>query len=167
VVEWGQMLEIERRFLVAGDPPLDLATETHRMVQGYLAVEPSYGVRVRSTNDEEFYLSVKLLTAGDPLRRQEVEGSITSEDFRYAMEAVGDRVVRKRRSIIPLGEHRAEVDVFEDNLDGLVMVEVEFDDDRQAKEFDPPPWFGEEVTDDHRFSNAALAVAQAVPTPEG
>jgi hypothetical protein len=56
------------------------------------------------------------------------------------------RRVAKVRSVVPLGEHRAEVDVFEGALDGLAIVEVEFPSSEAADAFEPPAWFGEEVT---------------------
>ena len=55
------------------------------------------------------------------------------------------------------GELVAEIDVFGGALDGLVLVEVEFDDLPAAERFAPPDWFGRELTDDARWSGAALA----------
>jgi adenylate cyclase len=43
------------------------------------------------------------------------------------------------------------------------MVEVEFPSRREAEAFVPPPWFGEDVTDDPRWSNAALATSGPPP----
>jgi CYTH domain-containing protein len=48
--------------------------------------------------------------------------------------------------------------VFADHLVGLVIAEVEFGSDESMAAFVPPPWFGREVTDDPRYSNAAMAV---------
>jgi CYTH domain-containing protein len=50
-----------------------------------------------------------------------------------------------------------EVDVYSGALTGLVVAEVEFGDDDRADAFDPPSWFGPEVTDDPRFKNQSLA----------
>lgn len=41
----------------------------------------------------------------------------------------------------------AEVDVYKDNLEGLVVVEVEFPSIESFKKFKKPDWFGKEVTD--------------------
>jgi CYTH domain-containing protein len=68
------------------------------------------------------------------------------------------RRVEKVRHLVPVGRHTAEVDLFAGALDGLCLVDVEFDDDEDLEAFEPPSWFGAEVTDDHRFSNAHLAV---------
>ena len=50
-----------------------------------------------------------------------------------------------------------ELDVYGGDLDGLTVAEVEFDDERQAEEFEPPDWFGDEVTGKEEYLNEALA----------
>jgi len=37
------------------------------------------------------------------------------------------------------------------------LVEVEFDSDDAADDFEPPDWFGDEVTEDNRYTNSSLA----------
>jgi adenylate cyclase len=44
-----------------------------------------------------------------------------------------------------------------------VLVEVEFDSDAAMARFEPPRWFGDDVTDDRRYTNAALALAGTPP----
>ena len=38
------------------------------------------------------------------------------------------------------------------------MAEVEFPSEDASQAFDPPSWFGHELTDDPRYRNRALAV---------
>jgi CYTH domain-containing protein len=64
----------------------------------------------------------------------------------------------KTRHRIPYGTHLIELDVFADTLEGLVFAEVEFDSTEALAAFDPPPWFGREVTDDGRYTNASLSL---------
>ena len=57
-----------------------------------------------------------------------------------------------------VGEDPAiELDVYTGALEGLRVAEVEFPDDAAADAFEPPAWFGREVTDDARYKNRALA----------
>ena len=51
----------------------------------------------------------------------------------------------------------AEVDEYAGALDGLVVAEVEFADEETARGFEPPAWFGRELTDDWRYANRSLA----------
>jgi CYTH domain-containing protein len=38
-----------------------------------------------------------------------------------------------------------------------MVAEVEFDDEEQCKKFEPPDWFGKEVSGEARYSNVKLA----------
>jgi adenylate cyclase len=51
----------------------------------------------------------------------------------------------------------AEIDEYAGALDGLVVAEVEFPDEEAAHGFEPPAWFGRELTDDWRYANRSLA----------
>jgi adenylate cyclase len=51
------------------------------------------------------------------------------------------------------------------HFEGLITAEVEFDSVSDSEGFDPPPWFGDEITDDARYANQALA-REGIP-PEG
>jgi CYTH domain-containing protein len=50
------------------------------------------------------------------------------------------------------------LDVYKSGLDGLLTAEVEFSSVRESASFEPPEWFGADVTDDDRFKNKNLAV---------
>ena len=50
-----------------------------------------------------------------------------------------------------------ELDVYRDELEGLITVEVEFDDIEDVTDFSIPSWFGEEVTSDSRYKNQNLS----------
>ena len=65
--------------------------------------------------------------------------------------------------MIPHGELEIELDMFRGPLEGLRIAEVEFADEDSADAFEPPPWFGEEVTGDRRFLNETLAT-EGVPS---
>ena len=56
-----------------------------------------------------------------------------------------------------------EVDVYQGHLPGLVVAEVEFDSQDACEAFEPPDWFGEEVTGVRKYSNAALSQAEGLP----
>ncbi|MGI8870524.1 MAG: hypothetical protein ACR2F6_17175 [Mycobacteriales bacterium] len=71
------------------------------------------------------------------------------------LEQLPARVLHKTRvSVPPLG-----VDVFESALGGLVLGEVEFNDDAALASFVPPPTVVAEVTHDLRLTGGRLAVA--------
>src|SRR6185436_8011237 len=74
------------------------------------------------------------------------------------------RRLTKTRYAVPLEEGlRAEVDVFEGDLSGLVLAEVEFDEEADSRGFAPPPWLWREVTGDDRYAGRSLAANGGPP----
>lgn len=144
--------EIERRFLV-GEMPLGPGAGM-RLRQAYIALDDGVAVRVREAGTRQV-LTVK---GGDGLIRTEVELPLAPDEFEALWLLAGERRIDKTRFRVPVGEHTAELDVFAGPLHGLVMVEVEFPSEDEARAFAPPAWFGEEVTGDPAWGNAALAV---------
>jgi CYTH domain-containing protein len=143
--------EIERRFLVDGPPPgLPPGTPFR---QGYVALDGEVSVRVRDAGGERT-LTVK---GGTGRERVEVEHDIGRDEFEALWELSEGRRVAKRRSVLPHGGLRIEVDVFEDALEGLVIAEVEFPSSAAADAFEPPDWVGREVTGRAEWGNPSLA----------
>ncbi len=146
-------MEIERKFLVAEPPRLEGAPSAG-IEQGYLSLGSDGEVRLRR-RDAELRLTVK---RGRGLVRQEREVELSTEQFEALWPLTDGRRLRKRRHLIPHGELTVELDFYEGELAGLVVAEVEFDDPEAAAGFEPPGWFGEELTGDAAYSNQRLAV---------
>ena len=145
------MIERERRFLVREVP--DGIADGSRIVQGYLMTEPA-AVRVRR-RDEAYTLTIK---TGTGLVRTEIERPISVDEFDALWDVATDLRIEKHRHLVQLPDGLvAELDLFTGPLAGHRLVEVEFDTDADAVGFEPPDWFGREVTDDGRYTNAALA----------
>jgi adenylate cyclase len=149
-------MEVERKFLVSQPPNLD-ASDADEIEQGYLAIGSDGEVRVRRKGDR------LLLTAkrGSGLSRQEAEVELVRQSFDELWSLTEGRRLQKRRHVIPHGDLRIEVDVYGGDLEGLMVAEIEFPSEEEAKAFDPPDWLGEEVTGDHRYLNETLATAGA------
>jgi adenylate cyclase len=145
------MIERERRFMVESLPePLP---EPNRIEQAYLSTGPA-SVRVRRIDDKHI-LTVK---TGSGRNRHEIERDLTQEEFEAIWDAATELRISKRRHRVDLGDGlTAELDLYDGSLDGHQLVEVEFDDDDAADDFEPPNWFGREVTTDNRYTNSSLA----------
>jgi adenylate cyclase len=147
------MAEIERKFRVGDVPGLD-AVEGTAIEQGYLAIDREVEVRLRRAG-EAHRLTTK---RGHGAEREEVEIEIAADDFERLWPLSAGRRVAKTRHRIDLGNDlTAEVDVYAGELAGLRVVEVEFPDAAAARRFEPPEWFGEELTGDERYANQTLA----------
>ncbi len=143
-------MEIERKFKVSAIPTLDSCI--YRLLeQGYLSTDPV--VRVRR-EDSRFYLTYK---GQGLLAREEYNLPLTEEAYRHLLQKADGIIIRKRRYLLPYRNHTIELDIFEKPYEGLVIAEVEFPTEEEAISFQPPSWFGEEVTYDSRYHNSALS----------
>ena len=150
------MPEIERKFKVKAFPEHGLGAGS-AIRQGYLAVAP-VEIRLRA-EDGGHELTVKSLGG---LRRAEVTLPLTPEQF-DELWPLAMAFVEKTRHRAELDDAVAELDIYGGKLEGLLVVEVEFGSEEQARSFAPPDWFGDEITNDSRFRNAALAQADKAP----
>jgi CYTH domain-containing protein/CHAD domain-containing protein len=147
-------VERERKYLVAVVPDgLDLSDRVE-LRQGYLVTGP-VSVRVRDAGPEGCTLTAKGGSSGTA--RTEIEVPIDRAQFDAAWALTEGARVAKTRHRIPAGPHVIELDVFGGDHAGLVVAEVEFDSTEALDAFEPPSWFGLEVSDDERYTNASLA----------
>jgi adenylate cyclase len=148
-------VEIERKFLVGANPPVLEQSRSKRIEQGYIAIEADgTEVRVRR-RDGAAVLTVK---SGGGRSRVEEEIAIDAERFARLWPLTEGRRLEKTRYLIPAEAGLTiELDVYSGALAGLMVAEVEFDSEEAGDAFEPPAWFGSEVTDDVRFKNQTLA----------
>ena len=146
--------EIERKFLLKRFPP-NLKKYPHDTVeQGYLAVGRG-GLQVRlRKKGSVLSLTYKEGTGGV---REEREIRLSLEQFNALWPATAGRRLTKVRYDVPWKKHTIEIDVYRGRHQGLVVAEVEFDDQKSAAEFQRPDWLGRDVTGKRKYSNVALA----------
>lgn len=149
-------MEIERKFLIPSSPADLERYPSTEIEQGYLAIDPA-GTEVRIRRREgAVTLTIK---GGRGRARAEEELTLDPGRFDALWELAAGRTIRKRRYEIPAAAGlTVELDVYEGELGGLVVAEVEFESAADADAFVPPPWFGPEVTEDDAYKNRRLAV---------
>jgi adenylate cyclase len=151
--------EIERKFLVDVERlPAVLRTGGAKLAQGYLSFTPSVRVRVaEETGASRAWLTIK---GPGTIERTELEYPIPVEDA-HVMLAMCAASLSKIRRHTKVGSHVWDVDELLGSLAPLWLAEVEL---RSAGEpFERPDWLGDEVTEDSRYTNAALARAGRPP----
>jgi adenylate cyclase len=82
---------------------------------------------------------------------------LTAEQFSVLWPGTAGKRLTKTRYDVPLGDRVVEIDVYSGRHAGLVVAEVEFDNEQSALAFQPPDWLGDDVTHDSRYSNQLLA----------
>jgi adenylate cyclase len=148
--------EIERKFLVDGEVPLDLDDHPSESIrQGYISIDPDgTEVRLRAKGGKHT-LGVK---SGPSRTRVEEEIEVDQRCFEALWPLTESRRIEKRRYVTPAGDDlEIELDIYGGELSGLMTAEVEFQSDAEADEFQPPAWLGTDVTGDARYSNQSLA----------
>ena len=147
-------VEVERKWLVYTPPDLP-AHQGKQVIQGYIAVsDDGTEVRLRQMGGQ-FFQTVK---SEGGLIRDEIEVELSKQQFEALWPATAGRRLEKTRYPMPWGGQQVEVDVYHGSLAGLVVAEVEFTSARESTQFTPPPWFGDEVTEDETYKNVNLAL---------
>lgn len=143
--------EIERKFLVKGTAWKNQA-EGVLYRQGYLNSVKERVVRVRSIGDKAF-LTIKGITTD--VSRLEFEYEIPFADAKHMLDDLVEKpIIEKRRYKIQQNGLLWEIDEFLGDNQGLVVAEVELQDEQQALNL--PDWVGEEVSADPRYFNNNL-----------
>ena len=145
-------IEIERKFLVRGNGWRSQAVgQVYR--QGYMSTEDGITLRARVVGDQG-YLTIKGPSFGNS--RSEYEYEIPLEDAQEMLNSLcSSPLIEKVRYKVDHGEFIWEVDEFAGENQGLIVAEVELNDENQKVEL--PDWIGEEVSQDKRYSNSNLS----------
>jgi len=143
-------IEIERKFLLKNDTWRTHVSSSLDIQQAYFNRDDVYSVRVR-IQDDSANLNIKSKTLG--MQRHEYEYSIPLADAQEMLNGLPDKI-QKTRHLVKHREHTWEIDEFYGDNSGLIVAEIELDNQDEA--FIVPEWCSTEVTNDERFYNIAL-----------
>jgi adenylate cyclase len=151
-------VEIERKFLLAGDSWRGLVERSDRIAQGYLvagaAIEAGHAkcsVRVRLSAGKG-WLNIKSATLG--VQRHEFEYPIPLDDAEHLLHELSNGVLEKIRHHVMLDGAHFEIDEFLGDNAGLFVAEVELPS--ADAPYPRPDWLGAEVTELSRYYNVKL-----------
>ena len=123
-------MEIERKFLVMTPPENYESFPCHEIEQAYLCTEPV--VRVRK-EDDTCYLTYK---SKGLLAREEYNLPLTKEAYTHLLTKADGNILTKKRYLIPVPGREdltVEFDVFEGKFAGLMLAEIEFTSEEDAR----------------------------------
>jgi adenylate cyclase len=145
-------IEIERKFLLSGDAWRAGVQRSAAMRQGYIAGGANVSVRVRIAGSDA---RLNLKSGGLVAVRREYEYAIPLADATELLDDIcAGPLVEKTRHWVENGGYEWEVDEFAGANAGLVVAEIELDDEHEA--FPRPSWLGAEVTQLERYYNVSL-----------
>ena len=145
-------LEIERKFLVNGNFK-KFASSKINIIQGYLSLAPERAVRIRIQGEKAF-ITIKGIGNATGASRYEWEKEIPVAEAGELIKLCEPGIIEKERYEVKAGNHIFEVDEFFGENAGLVIAEVELNDENEL--FDKPEWLGEEVTGNEKYYNLML-----------
>lgn len=145
--------EIEKKFLVDSDHFKTEASRSTRIIQGYLSSIPERTVRIR-VKGEKGFITIKGKGNDSGASRYEWEKEIPVAEAEELMRICESGVIDKTRYEVKAGPHTFEVDEFYGENQGLVVAEVELEN--EDEQFEKPGWLGQEVTGDTRYYNSML-----------
>ncbi|MHB1057192.1 MAG: CYTH domain-containing protein [Rhodanobacter sp.] len=151
-------IEIERKFLLAGDGWRAAVERSEPIAQGYLVGAQALrdgtaraSVRARLAG-EKAWLNIKAATPG--IARAEFDYPIPVDDARDLLASLCDGVLEKVRHHVRVDGMLFEIDEFLGDNAGLVVAEVELP--AVDAPFPRPSWLGREVSALVRYYNVNL-----------
>ena len=92
------------------------------------------------------------------MTREEYNLPLTKESYEHMRPKADGILISKTRYLIPEKDRLTiELDVFDGPYEGLYLAEVEFSSEEQALSYNPPVWFGKDVTNSGKYHNSRLS----------
>ena len=144
-------LEIERKFLVTSDC-YKIGAKPVDIMQAYLTIQNHLAIRVRI---EGRNASLAIKSKVSERVNREYEYSIPLDEAQSMIKLSEHSLITKTRYLVDFKRHTWEVDEFHGDNEGLVVAEIELDDENEI--FEKPDWLDNEVTSDYRYLNSNLS----------
>ncbi|MBL7160622.1 MAG: CYTH domain-containing protein [Candidatus Aenigmarchaeota archaeon] len=149
------MIELERTFLAKAVPAGIEKYKSKEIVDVYIpASHPHPTLRIRKEGDK-FFLTKKQPVAGDASEQKEQTVELSREEFE-TLSSVPGKVVQKIRFYYPFEGRTAEIDVFQGQLRGLVLVDFEFSTPEDKAAFTRPDFCLADVTQEEFIAGGKL-----------
>ena len=149
------MEEHEKTYLAKKLP--DLSNCEHKeIIDIYIpttAVHPTLRIR---KNGDYYEITKKEPINDDPSHQKEETTTLTAEEFAELSEELKGKRLHKIRYLYPFEGKTAEIDVFQDELKGLVVVDFEFETVEEKNSFSIPDFCLVDVTAEEFIAGGML-----------
>jgi len=149
-------IELEKTYLVKSMPE-DLSNYPHREILDiYIPKEITHPtLRLRMKGDSHEITKKHPAKENDSSEQEEHTIRLSKAEFDVLAGIHGKRVRKIRYNYLFQG-NKAEIDVFQDDLKGLVLVDFEFKNLAEKDSFTMPPFCLIDVTQDSTFAGGML-----------
>lgn len=145
-------IEIERKFTVNKIPKK--ITNSFVIKQFYMLIDKDFVQRLRIFDDKKAIISIKQNCSG--LKRYEFEYEIPLVDAQKIISIGNFLSIKKIRHELIIDNIKWEVDQFLEKNEGLVIAEVELQNEDQKLNL--PKWIEKDVTNQNKYYNYNLAI---------
>jgi len=150
------MIERERTYLIKKVPSSLGECLSKEMYDLYIpANERHPHTRIRQ-NGDAFEFTKKRPIDNDASKQIESTVYLTADEFE-SLKSSDAKPVSKKRYFYSEHGHSYEIDVFAGELEGLILVDVEFEDDESQENFMMPDWCLVEVTHEEFIAGGMLS----------
>ena len=140
------MVELERTYLVKKFPDNLKNYKFKEIIDIYIPKSSDHPkIRIRK-NGDRFEMTKKEPVIGGDASHQEEQTIVLTENEFMALNNIEGKRVRKLRYEYDYNRLSAEVDVFQDDLNGLVLIDFEFATIKEKDSFEMPDFCLADVT---------------------
>ena len=151
------MIELEKTYLAKSLPQGLKDCRRKEIADSYIPKESDHCVlRVRKSGDE-LEITKKAPTRPGDASQQEEQTIQLSQDEYNALASIPGKKVRKIRYYYDHHGKIAEFDVFQDELEGLVAVDVEFETEEEKQSFGMPDFCLADVTQEDFIAGGMIS----------
>lgn len=147
------MIELEKTFLAKYVP--EGVKRKHEIVDIYLPKAREHPVLRLRKKDDEYLLVKKKHVDKDVSEQKEETINLSEEEYNELAKLEGKRL-RKIRYTYYVNGRVADIDVFKDKLEGLILVDFEFDNKEDKENFTTPDFCLKDVTDEKFIAGGML-----------
>lgn len=150
-------IEFEKTYL-AKYLPVEIGSAKSVLIRDIYIPQTAGHAHLRLRQKDDTYVITK---------KQPVSGNDSSKQFEYtiklekdefeALASCSNKDFIKRRYFVELAGRQAEVDVYHEKLEGLVVIDFEFDNEKDKDEFEMPDFVLADVTQEESTAGGFLA----------
>lgn len=148
------MIEIEKTYLAKFIPNISNC-KYKEIIDIYLPKNTDHpNLRLRK-NGNYYEMTKKIMIDNDPSRHKEHNIELTEEEF-LALSNIDGKKLRKIRYYYDYKDRIAEIDIFQDDLSGLVLVDFEFNETENINDFKMPDFCLTDMTTEDCIAGGIL-----------
>lgn len=154
----GSAVEVELTFLAREIPKEILGATGKQLIDIYIPDTDGIHPRLRLRQKGDKYEITKKIpiTDDDASVHEEVTIPLSLEEFEPLSLSSSKKIAKLRYNVV-IGGYDAEVDVFQDELAGLVVIDFEFASDDEKLRFETPRICLADVTQENFIAGGLLA----------